>query len=245
MFDYAILQIVFALLFMSIPVGFATAIGWCDPTLHRKRPVLLVVSALFSGFGIFGLIKLVGICKEYLEPGQKFLDSATGLFNAIYEITVGSEAVREAKDQIHALVFSGVGIVFMVTAFILAIVFCYVLVFRIALRVDKKLLNSARYGVLAACLIVAVLLGVISSQYLIMGLAIAYIIASAAFLAYGNWRLMRYGNNDDADDADDEPDYVVAATDKDGGKAGKFQIDENDMAEEAKEFFGNTDSFKI
>jgi hypothetical protein len=56
---------------------------------------------------------------------------------------------------------------------------------------------------------------------------------------------MRYGNNDDADDADDEPDYVVAATDKDGGKAGKFQIDENDMAEEAKEFFGNTDSFKI
>lgn len=237
MFDYAILQIVFALLFMSIPVGFATAVGWCDPTLHRKRPVLFVVSALFSGFGIFGLIRLVGICNEFLSPGQKFLDSATGLFNAIYEITVGSEAVREAADQIHALVFSGVGIVFMVTAFILAIAFWYVLVFRIALIVDKKLANPARYGILAACLIVAVLLGVITSQYLIMGLAIAYIAVSAAFLAYGSWRLMKYGSNDD-DESDDSSD------DKSSDK-GKFQIDEYDMEEEAKEFFGNTDSFKI
>lgn len=189
MFDYAILQIVFALFFMSIPVGFATAIGWCDPAEHRRRPVLFVISLIFSAFGVFCLIKLRGICIDSLTPGQNFIDSATGLFNAIYEITVDNEAIRFAKDQIHALVFSGVGIVFIAIAFLLAIVFMYVLMFRIALRVDKKLLNSTRYGFLAACLILSVLFGVITSQYLIMALAIVYTIVSAAFLIIGNLRL--------------------------------------------------------
>lgn len=190
MFDYAILQIVFALFVMSIPIGFATAIGWCDPTEHRKRPVLFVVSLIFSVFGVFALIKLRGICMENITPGQNFIDSATGLFNAIYEMTVENEAIRFAEDQIHALVFSGVGIVFTVIAFLLAIVFLYVFIFRIALRVDKKLKNSTRYGFLAACLVLSVLFGVISSQLLIMALAIVYIIVSAAFLGFGNWRLM-------------------------------------------------------
>ena len=190
MFDYAILQIVFALFLMSIPLGFATAIGWCDPTEHRKRPVVFVVSLIFSAFGIFGFIKLRGICIDNIAPGQNFIDSATALFNAIYEITVENESIRFAKDQIHALVFSGVGIVFTVIAFLLAIVFLYVLMFRIALRVDKKLKNSMRYGFLAACLVLAVLFGVITSQYLIMGIAIVYVLLSAAFLGVGNWRLI-------------------------------------------------------
>ena len=190
MFDYAILQIVFALFLMSIPLGFATAIGWCDPAEHRKRPVVFAVSLIFSAFGIFMLIKLRELCVENLTPGQNFIDSATALFNAIYEITVENEAIRFAKDQIHALVFSGVGIVFAVTAFLLAIVFLYVFMFRIALRVDRKLKNSVRYGFLAACLVLSVLFGVITSQYLIMGIAIAYVLLSAAFLGVGNWRLM-------------------------------------------------------
>ena len=234
MFDYAILQIVFALFLMSIPFGFATAIGWCDPTLHRKRPVLLIVSLIFTGFGIFGLIKLAGICFEHLSPGQSFLDSATGLFNAIYEIVVDSDAVRFAADQIHALVFSGVGIVFVAMAFVLSIFFSYVLMFRIALNIDRKLKNGARYGFMAACFILAVLFGVITSQYILMVVAIVYILLSVAFLIFGNWRLVR---------AADKPDSSKPRRSK--GKAEPEQSKEDDMAAEAKEFFGNTDSFKF
>ncbi len=239
MFEYAIVQIVFALFLLSIPLGFATAIGWCDPTEHRKRPILLIVSAIFSAFGVFGLIKLVKICFEHLTPGQSFLDSATGLFNAIYEITVDSESVRFAADQIHALVFSGVAIVFTVAAFALSVFFAYVLMFRIALIVDKKLKNGVRYGVLGACLVIAVLIGVITSQLAIMGLAIAYVILSAAFLVFGNWRLMRSG-----DETVDEAVEVANTTRK--GKVKQPKTTEaEDMAAEAKEFFGNSDGFKF
>ncbi len=239
MFDYAVLQIVLALLLLSIPVGFATAIGWCDPTEHRKRPVLFIVSFLFTAFGIFGLFKLVSICKEYLTPGQNFLDSATGLFNAIYEITVENDMVRFAEDQIHALVFSGVAIVFTIIAFLLAIFFTYTLVFRIALTIDKKLKNGVRYGFLALCLVLAVLIGVITSQFAIMGIAIAYIIISAAFLVFGNWRLMRSG-----DETVDEV-AEIAITTRKGRIKEPEDTTQDDMAEEAKEFFGNTDSFKF
>jgi len=238
MFDYAVLQIVFALFLMSIPVGFATAIGWCDPVLHRRRPVLFIVSVLFAAFGVFSLVMLTGICKEYLTPGQNFLDSATALFNAIYEITVDGEMVRFAKDQIHALVFSGVAIVFIVMAFVLSVFFWYVLTFRIALNIDKKLKNGVRYGFLALCLIISVLIGVITSQFAIMGVAIAYIVLSAAFLILGNWRLMRSG-----DETVDEASEIATTTRK--GKVKQLRNEEDDMAEEAKEFFGNTDSFKL
>lgn len=239
MFEYAILQIVFALFLLSIPLGFSTAVGWCDPTEHRKRPVLLIVSVIFSAFGIFGLIKLVNICLEHLTPGQNFLDSATGLFNAIYEVTVDSETVRFAEDQIHALVFSGVAIVFTIAAFVLSMFFLYVLMFRIALVVDKKLKNGIRYGVLGACLVIAVLIGVITSQFAIMGLAIAYIILSAAFLVFGNWRLMRSG-----DETVDEAVEIAATTRK--GKIKQTKTTEaEDMAAEAKEFFGNSDGYKF
>ncbi len=238
MFDYAILQIVFALFLMSIPVGVATAIGWCDPILHRNRPVLFVVSLIFAAFGVFLLIKLTGICTEHLTPGQNFLDSATGLFNAIYEITVENDMIRFANDQIHALVFSGVAIVFTVIAFLLSIFFWYVLVFRIALLIDKKLKNGVRYGFLALCLILAVLFGFITSQFAVMGIAIAYIVLSAAFLVFGNWRLMRSG-----DETVDEASEIATTTRK--GKIKQLQNEEDDMAEEAKEFFGNTDSFKL
>ena len=238
MFDYAILQIVFALFLMSIPVGFATAIGWCDPVLHRKRPVLFVVSLIFAAFGVLALIKLTGICAEHLIPGQNFLDSATGLFNAIYEMTVDSDIIRFAKDQIHALVFSGVAIVFTMIAFLLSVFFWYVLMFRIALLIDKKLKNGVRYGFLALCLVIAVLLGVITSQFAIMGVAIAYIVISAAFLIFGNWRLMRSG-----DETVDEASEIATTTRK--GKIKELKNEEDDMAEEAREFFGNTDSFKL
>lgn len=238
MFDYAILQIVFALFLMSIPVGFATAIGWCDPFLHRKRPVLFIVSVIFAAFGVFALIKLTGICTEHLTPGQNFLDSATGLFNAIYEIFVDSDMVRFAQDQIHALVFSGVAIIFSVMAFVISMFFWYVLMFRIALLVDRKLKNGVRYGFLALCLIVAVLLGVITSQFAIMGVVIAYIVLSAAFLVFGNWRLMRSG-----DETVDEASEIATTTRK--GKIKELQNEEDDMAQEAREFFGNTDSFKL
>ena len=238
MFDYAILQIVFAFFLMSVPVGFATAIGWCDPVLHRKRPVLFIVSLLFAAFGVFALIKLTGICAEHLTPGQNFLDSATGLFNAIYEMTVDSDIIRFAKDQIHALVFSGVAIVFTVMAFLLSVFFWYVLMFRIALLIDKKLKNGVRYGFLALCLIIAVLIGVITSQFAIMGVAIAYIVISAAFLIFGNWRLMRSG-----DETVDEASEIATTTRK--GKVKELRSEEDDMADEAREFFGNTDSFKL
>lgn len=238
MFDYAILQIVFAFFLMSIPVGFATAIGWCDPVLHRKRPVLFIVSLIFAVFGVFALIRLTGICNEHLTAGQNFLDSATGLFNAIYEITVDSDVVRFAKDQIHALVFSGVAIIFTVMAFIISVFFWYVLMFRIALLVDKKLKNGVRYGFLALCLIIAVLIGVITSQFAIMGIAIAYIVLSAAFLIFGNWRLMRSG-----DETVDEAAEIATTTRK--GKIKELQSEEDDMESEAREFFGNTDSFKL
>lgn len=239
MFEYAVVQIVFALFLLSIPLGFATAIGWCDPTEHRSRPVLLGFSIFFSVFGVFGLIKFIKICLENLTPGQNFLDSATGLFNAIWEITVDSEMVRAAEEQIHALVFSGVAIVFIAAAFILSIFFAYVLMFRIALVVDKKLKNGIRYGVLGACLIIAVLIGVITSQYAIMGIAIAYVVISAAFLVFGNWRLMRSG-----DETVDEAVEVANTTRK--GKAKQPKTTEaEDMAAEAKEFFGNSDGYKF
>ncbi|MBR5774482.1 MAG: hypothetical protein IKY44_06495 [Clostridia bacterium] len=235
MFDYAILQIVFALFLMSIPLGFATAIGWCDPDSHRKRPAVFTVSLIFALFGVFALIKLTGICFDHLTPGQNLLDSATGLFNAIYEITVDSDMVRYAADQIHALVFSGVAIVFALMAFLLSIFFWYVLVFRIALLVDKKLKNSTRYGVMAVCLIVTVLLGVITSQYAFMGLAIAYVVLSVAFLAFGNWRLVRAGGSND--ESEDKP--------RRRAKSAPQPTEAEEMEQEAREFFGNTDSFKI
>ncbi len=239
MFDYAILQIVFALFLMSIPVGFATAIGWCDPNEHRRRPVLVTISTIFTALGIFELIKLVGICRDHLIPGQNFLNSATGLFKAIYEITVDNDVVRFAEDQIHALVFSGVAIVFIITSFIVALVFTYVLTFRIALAIDKALKNFVRYGFMAACLILAVLFGVITSQYLVMVLAIVYIILSAAFLVFGNWRLAKSG-----DETVDEIEEVVKTTRKDRAKKNK-ETTEEDMEQEAQEFFGNTGTFKF
>ncbi|MBR5273370.1 MAG: hypothetical protein IKU25_08295 [Clostridia bacterium] len=239
MFDYAILQIVFALFLMSIPLGFATAIGWCDPNEHRRRPVLVTVSVIFTALGIFELIKLVGICREHLTPGENFLNSATGLFKAIYEITVDGDMVRFADDQIHALVFSGVAIVFTITSFIVALFFTYVLTFRIALLVDKALKNVARYAVMAACIILVVLFGVITSQYLVMTLAIVYIILSAAFLIFGNWRLARSG-----DETVDEVEEIINTTRKTKEKKTQEPTDE-DMEQEAQEFFGNTGTFKF
>ena len=237
--DYAILQIVLVLICMSLPLGFATAIGWCDPTEHRKRPVLLVISGIFCTFGIVAFSTLTSICQERLSPGQNFIDSATAFFNAIYEIVVDSEVVRAAEDQIHALVFSGVAIVFAVVAFIASIVFMYVFMFRVALLIDKVLNNIARYCILGGCLVVAVLNGAMTSQYKIMAIAIAYIILSAAFLVFGNWRLMRSG-----DETVDEPVEIAKTTRKSKAKQPET-TEAEDMAAEAMEFFGNTDSFKF
>ena len=168
MFDYPVLQIVFAVYFMLIFSAFITAIGWCNPAEYKRRPALFGLSTVFTAFGIFSLVKITAICSAALKPGEDLMASVTNLFTAFYEVLSLNDYTKYASDQIGALVLAGIAIVFLVIAFLLSFVFTFTFFFRIALFIDLKLKNSVRYIIMAFCTILIIIIGVVSSQTLIM-----------------------------------------------------------------------------
>ena len=192
MFDYPVLRIVFAVYFMLIFSAVITAIGWCNPAEYKRRPVLFGLSTVFTAFGIFALVKISSICTSSVAAGDDLMSSVTNLFSALYENLSLNDYTKYASDQIGALVLAGIAIVFLVIAFLLSFVFTFTFFFRIALRVDLKLKNSIRYIIMAFCVVLIIIFGVISSETLITLLFLIYALISMVFLVAGNVRLNNY-----------------------------------------------------
>ena len=196
MFDYLVLQIIYALFFMLILAGVTTAVAWCEPTNYRRRPVLFVISALFSVFGIYSLVSITNICTSALSPGDDFVASASNLFGAFYENFGIEEHLRYSSDQISTLIFSGVEVMLLLLAFVLSFGFIFTFFFRLMLRIDLNIKNNViRYIIIAFCMVLTIIAGIATSQTMIMLAFLVYEIISLIFLVVGNIRLNNYNKS--------------------------------------------------